>query len=53
MVRAAIPVHMPLAGRNSSGTCSSVAGSTGANSPAFSTSTIAGEFSVRNTSAGE
>ena len=48
-----MPVHMPLAGRNSGGTAASVAASTGAKRSAFSTSTIAGEFSVRNTSAGE
>ena len=48
-----MPIQWPLAGRKSSGTCASVSASTGANSPALSTSAIAGEFSVRNTSAGE
>ncbi len=48
-----MPVQSPVLGRNAGPTCSSVDPSTGASSPAFCTTVIAGEFSVRNTSAGE
>ena len=48
-----MPVHLPVDGRNSSGTWAMVSLSTSANRPAFSTCAIAGEFSVRKTSAGE
>ena len=48
-----MPVHLLVEGRNSAGTWSTVALSTSANRPAFSTWAMAGEFSVRKTSAGE
>ena len=48
-----MPVHLPLDGRYSLGTWSRTSWCTSANSPAFSTRVIAGEFSVRNTSAGD
>jgi len=48
-----MPVHLLVEGRNSLGTWSTVAWSTSANRPAFSTWAMAGEFSVRKTSAGE
>ena len=48
-----MPVHLLVEGRNSAGTWSTVALSTSANRPAFSTWAMAGEFSVRNTSARE
>src|SRR6478736_9585705 len=51
--RAAMPVHLPVDGANSAGTWARVSLLTSANRPAFSTCVIAGEFSVRNTSAGE
>src|SRR6476646_1604930 len=51
--RAAMPVHLPLDGRYWLGTWSRTSGFTSEKSPAFSTSVIAGEFSVRNTSAGD
>src|SRR4051812_41501380 len=51
--RAAIPVHFPVEGANSAGTWARVSLLTSANSPAFSTCVIAGEFSVRKTSAGD
>jgi hypothetical protein len=53
VVRAATPVHLLVAGRYCAGTCATVAGSTSANRPAFSTAAMAGEFSVRMTSAGD
>ena len=53
VLRAAIPTQRPLSGRKLAGTCARVAEASGANRPAESTSAIAGEFSVRNTSAGE
>ena len=51
--RAAIPTQLSVDGLKLAGTCATVAASTGANRPAFSTMFIPGEFSVRNTSAGE
>ncbi len=48
-----MPVHCPLLGRNAVPICAKVEGSTGASSPAFCTTVMAGEFSVRNTSAGD
>ena len=48
-----MPVHLLVEGRNSAGTWSTVALSTSAKRPAFSTWAMAGEFSVRKTSAGE
>ena len=53
MLRAATPLQWPSAGLKPSITCPSVSEPSGANSPAESRSTIAGEFSVRITSAGE
>ena len=51
--RAAKPTQLPSFGANCEGTCASVAGSTLVKPLAPSTSVIAGEFSVTNTSAGE
>ena len=51
--RARMPVQLPELGTYSSGIVSSAASDTGAKRPALSTMLIAGEFSVRNTSAGE
>ena len=46
-------VQLPDVGRNFAGTSSRMSCGSFSNSPALSTSAIAGEFSVRNTSAGE
>ena len=46
-----MPIQRPSDGRNAGGTSDKVSEATGANSPAFPTSAIAGEFSVRKTSA--
>jgi hypothetical protein len=51
--RAANPTQLPDSGRYGSSTCSRVASSSGASRPALSTTSIAGLFSVRNTSAGD
>ena len=48
-----MPVHSPLLGRKAGSTWSRVAWSTGASRSASCTTVIAGEFSVRKTSAGE
>jgi len=53
VVRAAMPVHMPLSGRNCSGVLARVSGATGKKRSASCTIIIAGEFSVRKISAGE
>ncbi len=51
--RAAMPTHLPDDGRYSAGTFFSASSPGEVNRPAFSTADIDGEFSVRNTSAGE
>ena len=51
--RAAKPIHFPSAGEYCAGTWARVASSSGANRSLLSTRVIAGEFSVRKTSAGE
>src|SRR5690242_10001761 len=51
--RAAMPVHLLVDGRYAAGTWSTVALSMSAKRPAFSTWAMAGEFSVRKTSAGD
>src|ERR1035437_2482195 len=51
--RAAQPTQLPSAGEYCAGTWSRVAWSIGASSPLLATKPMPGEFSVRNTSAGE
>ena len=48
---AAMPVQLPVEGRNASGTSERMSSGRCSNSPALSSIVIAGEFSVRNTSA--